>query len=92
VPSPGRDFSRAERLYIRFEAFASGGATPDVTAKLLNRSGQSMADVPVQAAAGQPFQIDFPLAPLAAGEYLLQVDAKTASGSAQQVIAFKVGS
>jgi hypothetical protein len=51
-----------------------------------------MADVPVTAAAGQPFQIDLPLAPLAAGEYLLQIDAKNGSGSAQEMIAFKVGS
>jgi VWFA-related protein len=92
VPTPGREFSRAERIFVRFDAFAPDGTAPEVTAKLLNRGGQQMADVPVQAAAGQPFQIDFPLAPLAAGEYLLQIDAKTASGSAQEMIAFKVGS
>jgi VWFA-related protein len=91
-PTPGRDFSRAERMFVRFDAFGAGGTTPDVTAKLLNRGGQQMADVPVAAAAGQPFQIDFPLASLAAGEYLLQIDAKTAAGSAQEMIAFKVGS
>ena len=51
-----------------------------------------MADVPVQAADGKPFQIDFPLASLAAGEYLIQIDAKAASGAAQHVLAFKVGS
>lgn len=92
VPTPGRDFSRAERIFVRFDAFAPDGSAPAVTAKLLNRGGQPMADVPVQAAAGQPFMIDFPLAPLAAGEYLLQIDAKAASGTAQEMIAFRVGS
>ena len=58
----------------------------------LNRTGAAMADVPVQAADGKPFQIDFPLASLAAGEYLIQINAKGASGAAQQVLAFKVGS
>ena len=53
---------------------------------------EAMADVPVQAADGKPFQIDFPLASLAAGEYLIQIEAKTPSGSAQQLIGFKVGS
>ena len=51
-----------------------------------------MADVPVQAAEGKPFQIDFPLASLGAGEYVIQIDAKAPSGSAQQLIGFKVGS
>ena len=85
-------FSRGERLLIRFDAYTAGGPRPDVTAKLLNRTGVAMADVPVQAADGKPFQIDFPLASLAAGEYLIQIEAKTPAGSAQHVLAFKVGS
>jgi hypothetical protein len=92
TPTATRDFSRGERLLIRFDAYAAGGTRPAVTAKLLNRTGAAMADVPVQAAEGKPFQIDFPLASLAAGEYLIQIDGKTASGTAQQIIAFKVGS
>jgi VWFA-related protein len=92
TPTAGRDFSRAERIFIRFDAFDANGTAPEVTAKLLNRGGQQMADVPVTAATGQPFQIDFPLASLAAGEYLLQIDAKSASGAAQEMIAFRVGS
>jgi hypothetical protein len=51
-----------------------------------------MADVPINAADGKPFQIDFPLASLAAGEYIIQLNAKGPSGTAQQLIGFKVGS
>jgi hypothetical protein len=92
APSATREFSRAERMLVRFDAYAAGGAKPEVTAKLLNRAGVAMSDVPIQAADGKPFQIDFPLASLAAGEYVIQIDAKTASGAAQQMIGFKVGS
>jgi VWFA-related protein len=92
TPTATREFSRGERLLIRFDAYAAGGASPEVTAKLLNRTGAVMAEVPVQAADGKPFQIDFPLASLAAGEYLIQIDGKIPSGAAQQVLAFKVGS
>lgn len=92
VPTSSRDFSRTERLLIRFDAYAKDGSTPAVTAKLLNRAGQPMRDVSVTAAPGQPFQIDFVLAALAAGEYVLQIDAKGASGTAQEMIGFKVGS
>ncbi len=63
-----------------------------MTAKLLNRTGAAMADVPVQAVEGKPLQIDFPLASLAPGEYLIQIDGKTPAGATRQVIAFKVGS
>jgi VWFA-related protein len=92
VPTVEREFSRTERLLVRFDAYAADRTAPAVTAKLLNRAGQSMADVPIQAVAGKPFQIDLPLASLAAGQYLLELDAKTASGTAQEMIAFRVGS
>ncbi|HEY3885359.1 MAG TPA: hypothetical protein VGL62_09150, partial [Vicinamibacterales bacterium] len=89
-PTASRDFSRTETILIRFDAYASGGAHPAVTARLLNRGGQPMADVPVQADPGKPLLIDFPLAPLAAGEYVIELNAKTSSGSAQQLVAFKI--
>ena len=91
-PTTSREFSRGERMIVRLEAYAAGGGKPEVTAKLLNRAGATMADVPIQAPEGKPYQIDFPLASLAAGEYLIQVTAKSASGTAQELIGFKVGS
>ena len=63
VPTAGRTFRRTERLLIRFEVYAPGSAVPTVTARLLNRSGSSMSDIPVQPPApGQPTQIDLALA------------------------------
>ena len=90
-PVAMREFNRAERLLIRVDAYAPDGAKPEVTAKLLNRDGHPMADVPVQAADGKPFQIDLPLANLAPGEYVVELDAKAPSGTAQQMIGFKIG-
>jgi VWFA-related protein len=92
TPMTSRDFSRGERLLIRFDAYAASDNRPDVTARLLNRTGTSMSDVPIQIAEGKPFLIDFPLASLAAGEYIIEIDAKTPSGTAQQMIGFRVGS
>jgi hypothetical protein len=92
APTASRDFSHGERLMIRLDAYTAAGDKPEVTAKLLNRTGAAMADVPIQAAEGKPLLIDFPLASLAAGEYIIEVDAKAPSGSAQQMIAFRVGS
>ena len=47
MPSPGREFSRTERLLIRFDAYGAGTEQPQVDAVLLNRGGQKMSDVPV---------------------------------------------
>jgi VWFA-related protein len=90
-PVAMREFNRAERLLIRVDAYAPDGGKPEVTAKLLNRDGHPMADVPVQAVDGKPFQIDLPLASLAPGEYVVELDAKAPSGTAQQMIGFKIG-
>ncbi|MBI2828226.1 MAG: VWA domain-containing protein [Acidobacteria bacterium] len=89
VPTVGREFSRTERLLIRFDVY--GNATP--TAALLNRNGQRMADVPVgPAAAGGTHQIDLGLAAVAAGEYLVEITARGASGEAKALIPLRVGS
>jgi hypothetical protein len=92
VPTAEREFSRTDRLFVRVEAYAPGGVTPPVTARLLNRAGQSMSDLPVrQAAAGQS-ELELALSPLAAGEYLIELNAKSEAGStAQELIAFRVG-
>jgi VWFA-related protein len=91
LPTSEREFSRSDRLYIRAEAYAPGGMTPPVTARLLNRSGQSMADLPVQQRPGKPSEIELPLSAFAAGEYLIELDAKSEGGStAQELIAFRI--
>ena len=90
-PTVDREFSRTQRLFVRVDAYAPGGATPTVTGRLLNRGGTSMAEIPVQTAAGGRVEVDFPLSAFAAGEYLLELTARTDSGSAQELIAFRIG-
>jgi VWFA-related protein len=90
-PTSDREFSRTERVVVLVDAYAPGGTTPEVTARLLNRSGQKMADLPVQV-NGSTAQLELPLAPLAAGEYLIELNAKTPAGTAQDTFAFRVGS
>ena len=88
VPTAGREFSRTERLLIRFDVY--GNAAP--TAVLLNRSGQKMADLPVaQASAGGTHQLDVGLAAIAAGEYLVEITLKGATGEAKELIPLRVG-
>jgi len=85
VPLVGREFSRSERVLMRFDVY--GGGTP--TAALLNRTGDRMADVPVApAAAGGTHQIDLPLGGIPPGEYLVEI----AIGATSELVPLKVGS
>jgi hypothetical protein len=51
IPAPGREFSRTERLLIRFDAYGPGTEKPEVTAVLLNRGGSKMSDVQIAPGA-----------------------------------------
>ncbi len=95
VPVALREFRRTDRLLIRFRAYGPGAVGPTTSARLLNRGGQPMADLPVQtpSTADGYFQIDLPLAGLASGEYLVEVRAKGAaaeSGEATELIPMRI--
>ena len=91
APTASREFRRTERLVVKIDTYVPGNATVAVTARMLNRQGAKLVDIPVAATAGQPHLIDLPLAAFAPGEYLLEI-----SGSAEgqepvtELIAFRV--
>jgi hypothetical protein len=92
TPVITREFSRAERLLVRFDVYAAGTDTPKATATLLNRAGDKMADLPVvPAAAGGTHAFEVGLNTIPGGEYLIQIDATGASGTASEVLAIRVG-
>jgi len=94
VPAAGREFSRTERVLIRFSAYGPGTERPEATAVLLNRGGTKMSDVPVTVSTvpGTTHEITLSLATVAAGEYLVEVTAKSAAGESKTLIPFRVTS
>ena len=94
IPETARVFRRTDRLLVRFRVYGPGASTIDVTARLLNRGGASMADLPLQAPATEdaPYVLDLPLASLAPGEYLIELKAAVGDDSADQLIALRVTS
>ncbi len=76
MPTVDRAFARTERIVVRVEAYAPASGAPPVTARLLNRGGTAMTDVPVQVSDAGAAEIDLALASLAAGDYLLELNAK----------------
>jgi hypothetical protein len=92
VPVASREFSRTERLLVRFQAYGADDAKPIVTARLRSRMGGTLRELPVTAptAPGGASEIDVPLAGLAAGEYLIELVVTAPTGNAKDVIDFRV--
>jgi VWFA-related protein len=92
TPVIGREFSRAERLIVRFDVYAAGTDAPKTTATLLNRSADKIVDLPVTPAkVGGTHTFEVALNTFPAGEYLIQIDAAGGSGTASEVLAIRVG-
>jgi VWFA-related protein len=95
TPTTAREFSRRDRLLIRFDATGpAGGSDVKTTARLLNRTGQAMSDLPVGPAPANGryrWQVDLPLSSLPAGEFLVEVKAASGERSARELVGFRIG-
>ena len=84
-------FRRTERLRVEWPAPADLAGHE---ARLLDRKGQPLA-VPVTVTRGPgdgaPVRAELSLAPLNIGDYVIEVTARTAAGSARKLLAFRVG-
>ena len=90
TPSPDRTFARTERLLVRVDAYGPGTARPVVTARLLNRSGTSMFDVPVQDSEAGAAELEPPVLLAGGGGGPSELNAKAGESSAQEMVAFRV--
>jgi len=72
-PEVGREFDRADRLFIRFPVY--GGPEIAVAARLLNRQGTEMRVLPVAPVGEGLYQLEVPLGSIARGEYFIALEA-----------------
>jgi VWFA-related protein len=90
APVAARAFSRSERLLIRVPVY-DADQSAILKANLASKPGTSMRALPVtRSSRPDVYQVDLPLAGLAAGDYVVELTAKSPSGSANDVIAFRV--
>jgi VWFA-related protein len=92
TPVPGREFSRTDRLLIRVPVYGPGDAPATITARLLNRAGDAIADLPIaaQAATGAPAVIELLPSGLPPGDYLVELKAAGSGGDARQLIGIRI--
>ena len=91
VPTASRFFRRADQLLFRVEAYAPGGVTPQVRARLLSREGTAMMELPVDAPEDDgPHQALLQLSPFPRGDYLVELSAEAGGETASALVAFRV--
>jgi VWFA-related protein len=92
VPVAAREFSRTERLLIRFPAYSPEDSSLVVSARLLNRTGQAIRELMAKTKDESPriYQVDLPLASMAGGEYLIEFAAKSAAGQVKDLLEFRI--
>ena len=92
IPTAGREFQRSDRVLVRFGAYTFSDADPVLTAKLLTRTGEPLADLPVSLhPRGQPWsELDLPLANLATGDFLLEITATHEDDKVTELVGLRV--
>jgi hypothetical protein len=86
----GRQFSRTERLLLRFDAYGPGGTALKVTLRLLNRNGEALATLPAPTATAATFEADVTLGQLPPGDYLLEITAAAGETNATKLVGIRV--
>jgi hypothetical protein len=77
TPFAGRDFIRTDRLFVRFAIYGTAASDAEVSARLTNKAGAALLDLPVtrRTATDTEYQLELPLASIARGDYLIAVAA-----------------
>jgi hypothetical protein len=90
-PTPAREFRRTERLLIRAPAYGADGRAVPVAARMLNRMGQVLWEIaPMRETSRGVAQFDVSLAPLATGDYTIELTAPTPAGEAKEHVRIRV--
>jgi len=90
MPTAQREFTRVDRVFLRIPTY---GPAAQLTARLLNRAGDKMADLSVAPAAGggdSARDVDLALASLPPGEYLVEITAGSGGSPSKELIGFRI--
>jgi hypothetical protein len=84
-PAVRWEFHRTDTLAVRAAIIGA----PAVAARLLDRLGRPLVDLPITVTEGA-CQLTLPLGSLAQGDYVIELSAIAGTESAQQLVAFRV--
>jgi VWFA-related protein len=91
-PFAGREFARTDRIFVRCVVYGATAANAIVTARLTNKSGAPLLSLPVTTMSDGPgkYQIEWPLASNARGDYLIAIEAVHGEERARVLVPLRV--
>ncbi|MGE0448650.1 MAG: VWA domain-containing protein [Vicinamibacterales bacterium] len=93
VPTASREFSRTERMLVRVPTYGSDAAASPLTAKLLNRAGDAIVDLPVTpSSVGRDTSrdIEVTLNTFPPGEYLVEITLAGPGEPIKELVGFRI--
>jgi VWFA-related protein len=94
TPFAGREFTRTDRLFIRFAVYGDAASRAVVSARILSRAGAPLLLLTVTGptSPGDGYEIDLPLASVARGDYLVELVASAGDDRSEILIPFRIAS
>ena len=89
-PFAGHEFDRTDRVVVRVAVAGRLAASASLKARLLNKGGVALADLPLNAHGAAQFETTFAIGSLARGEYLVEFDAASGDVRAQALLPLRV--
>jgi len=91
-PTAVREFYRSDRLLVRLAAYARDPGKVTPAAMLLTRLGGALTTLHVEPSTvgDATHQVDLPLASLAAGEYVVRIEARDGEAATAQLVPLRV--
>jgi hypothetical protein len=87
----GRVFTRTDRVIVRTSTRGHGASPAKVMARLIDRRGATLAHVPLRRSTmGDAYELELPLASVAAGEFALVFEARSGEAHAEALVPFRV--
>ena len=90
APTAAREFTRSERLLVRFAVYGTNRGAATVMARLTTRNGAALTTLRVDATPAGGYEVDLPLSTIARGEYLLSIEAVHADERAESLVPIRV--
>jgi hypothetical protein len=92
TPYAGREFVRTDRLFVRFALYGEAAAGATISSRLLSRTGAALLTLAVTPPADPAgtYQIDFPLASIARGDYVIAISAEAGDDRAEALVPIRV--
>lgn len=90
APAAGRAFRRGDRVIVRWTVEAGPGAHPDVAATLLNGRGAMLLPLPFKSPVHGGYELELPVASLAAGDYVVRIEARVNEAATSELVAFRI--